>query len=106
MIDIKTPRTASVIDRSAVSLCMLGAFGSGTGLSGLRSVRPATLVAPVGLVAHERNARPTKAPEAAAVKARAHAHAFEATGAEFPKQTTQHFIEWAFRGPEPWIDPA
>ncbi|MER6168411.1 hypothetical protein [Streptomyces violaceorubidus] len=106
MISIKSSffvsSTAKMTDRSAVSLCMLGASHSGTGLSGLRAVRPA---APAGLPVRERNERPTKALEAA-VTAQAQAYAFTATGAGFRKQTTQHHLMWAFRGPEPWSDPA
>ncbi|MDN3250183.1 hypothetical protein ACH4NS_10140 [Streptomyces mutabilis] len=98
--------TAKMTDRSAVSLCMLGASNPGTGLSGIRAVRPASAsVAPAGLPVRERNERPTQALEAAVV-AQAQAYAFTATGAGFRKQTTQHHLMWAFRGPEPWSDPA
>nr|WP_202509871.1 hypothetical protein [Streptomyces sp. SID5643] len=93
-------------DRSAVSTCMLGVSNLGTGLSGIRAVRPASsFVALAGLPVRERNERPTKALEAAVV-AQAHAYALTATGAGFRKQTTQHHQMWAFRGPEPWSDPA
>jgi hypothetical protein len=98
--------TAKMTDRSVVaSLCMLGVSNPGTGLSGIPAVRPATAVSPAGLPVRERNERPTKALEAA-VKAQAQAYAFTATGAGFRKQTTQHHLMWAFRGPEPWSDPA
>jgi hypothetical protein len=98
--------TVKMTDRSAVSTCMLGVSNLGTGLSGIRAVRPASSsVAPVGLPVRERNERPTKALEAA-VAAQAQAYAFTATGAGFRKQTTQHHQMWAFRGPEPWSDPA
>ncbi|MCZ9354226.1 hypothetical protein NGM36_31465 [Streptomyces mutabilis] len=98
--------TAKLTDRSAVSLCMLGASNPGTGLSGIRAVRPASAsVAPAGLPVRERNERPTQALEAAVV-AQAQAYAFTATGAGFRKQTTQHHLMWAFRGPKPWSDPA
>ena len=97
--------TAKMTDRSAVSLCTLGASHSGTGLSGIRAVRPAAAAAaPAGLPVRERNERPTKALEA--VGAQAHAYAFAAAGAGSRKQTTQHHLMWAFRGPEPWSDPA
>ncbi|MEV5435467.1 hypothetical protein AB0K80_05460 [Streptomyces sp. NPDC052682] len=107
MISINTSSisTVKMTDRSAVSLCMLGVSNLGTGLSGIRAVRPASSVAPAGLVSRERNERPTKALEAA-VEAQAQAYAFAATGAGFRKQTTQHHQMWAFRGPEPWSDPA
>lgn len=108
MISINTSSISSVkmTDRSVVaSLCMLGASNQGTGLSGIRAVRPASSVAPAGLPVRERDERPTKALEAA-VTAQAKAYAFTATGAGFRKQTTQHHLMWAFRGPEPWSDPA
>lgn len=98
--------TVKMTDRSVVaSLCMLGASNQGTGLSGIRAVRPASSVSLAGLPVRERNERPTKALEAA-VTAKAQAYAFTATGAGFRKQTTQHHQMWAFRGPEPWSDPA
>lgn len=98
--------TAKMTDRSAVSLCVLGASNPGTGLSGIPAVRPAaSSVAPAGLPVRECNERPTKALEAA-VAAQAQAYAFTATGAGIRKQTTQHHLMWAFRGPEPWSDPA
>ncbi|CAM5526090.1 MULTISPECIES: hypothetical protein [Streptomyces] len=98
--------TAKMTDRSVVaSLCMLGASDLGTGLSGIPAVRPASAVSLAGLPVRERNERPTKALEAAVV-AQAQAYAFTATGAGFRKQTTQHHQMWAFRGPEPWSDPA
>lgn len=98
--------TVKMTDRSVVaSLCMLGASDQGTGLSGIRAVRPASSLSLAGLPVRERNERPTKALEAA-VAAQAQAYAFTATGAGFRKQTTQHHQMWAFRGPEPWSDPA
>lgn len=108
MISINTSfiSTVKMTDRSVVaSLCMLGASNPGTGLSGIRAVRPASAVSPAGLPVRERDERPTKALEAA-VAAQAKAYAFTATGAGFRKQTTQHHLMWAFRGPEPWSDPA
>ncbi|MGW3957918.1 hypothetical protein ACWEKM_45260 [Streptomyces sp. NPDC004752] len=96
--------TAKLRDRSIVSLCMLGASNPGTGLSGIRAVRPASSVSPAGLPVRERDERPTKALEA--VVAQAQVYAFAAAGAGFRKQTTQHHLMWAFRGPEPWSDPA
>ena len=108
MISINTSfiNTVKMTDRSVVvSTCMLGVSNLGTGLSGIPAVRPASSVSLAGLPIRERNERPTKALEAA-VEARAHAYAFAATGAGFRKQTTQHHQMWAFRGPEPWSDPA
>ncbi|CCK27578.1 hypothetical protein BN159_3199 [Streptomyces davaonensis JCM 4913] len=109
MISINTSSIVSTVkmtDPSVVaSLCMLGASNQGTGLSGIRAVRPASPVSLAGLPVSERDERPTKALEAAVV-AQAKAYAFTATGAGFRKQTTQHHQMWAFRGPEPWSDPA
>ena len=108
MISINTSffSTEKMTDRSAVSTCMLGVSNLGTGLSGIRAVLPAaSSIAPAALPVRERNERPTKALEAAVV-AQAQAYAFTATGAGFRKQTTQHHQMWAFRGPEPWSDPA
>ena len=95
--------TAKMTDRSVVSTCTLGASLSGTGLSGIPAVRPASSVSLAGLPVRERNERPTKALEA--VAAQAQAYAFTAAGAGNRKQT-QHHLMWAFRGPEPWSDPA
>ncbi|MFD8301191.1 hypothetical protein ACFV29_02355 [Streptomyces sp. NPDC059690] len=106
MISINTSSASTVkmTDRSVVvSLCMLGASNPGTGLSGIRAVRPASPVSLAGLPIRERNERPTKALEA--VAAQAQAYAFTAAGAGSRKQT-QHHLMWAFRGPEPWSDPA
>jgi hypothetical protein len=107
VISIKTSSTstAKLTDRSVVSTCMLGVSNLGTGLSGIPAERPASSVSRAGLPIRERNERPTKALEAA-VAAQALAYAFTATGAGFRKQTTQHHLMWAFRGPEPWSDPA
>ena len=107
MISINTSFcTVKMTDRSVVaSLCLLGASNQGTGLSGIRAARPASAVSPPGLPVRERNERPTKALEAA-VEAQAQAYASTATGAGSRKQTTQHHLMWAFRGPEPWSDPA
>ena len=104
MISIKTS-TVKMTDRSVVSACMLGVSNLGTGLSGIPVARPESSLSLAGLPVRERNERPTKALEAA-VKAQAKAYAFAATGAGFREQTTQHHLMWAFRGPEPWSDPA
>ena len=100
----KAIKTAKMTDRSVVSTCMLGVSNLGTGVSGIPAVRPASPVSLAVLPVRERNERPTKALEA--VVAQAHAYAFAAAGAGFRKQTTQHHLMWAFRGPEPWSDPA
>ncbi|MEU7382541.1 MULTISPECIES: hypothetical protein [unclassified Streptomyces] len=96
--------TAKMTDRSVASLCMLGAFNQGTGLSGIAAVRPASFASLAGLPIRERDERPTEALEA--VAAQAQAYAVEAAGAGNREQTKQHHLTWAFRGPEPWRDPA
>lgn len=104
MISINTSSVVEPTDRSAVSLCMLGASNKGTGLSGIRAARLVSSLAPAAPAVRERDERPTEALEA--VVAQARAYAFAAAGAGFRKQTTQHHLMWAFRGPEPWSDPA
>ncbi|WP_046502871.1 hypothetical protein [Streptomyces odonnellii] len=108
MISIKNINfvsTDKMTDRSVVSACPLGFSGSeliASGLSGFTAVRPAALS---GLPAGVRDERPTKALEAGVAAAAAKAYAFAATGAETKRQT-QHHTMWAFRGLDPWSDPA
>ncbi|WP_371669247.1 hypothetical protein OG985_17220 [Streptomyces sp. NBC_00289] len=105
MITINTS-SASVVkmtDRSVASVCLLGVSSLGTSVSGIPAGRLASSVSLAGLPVRERNERPTKALEAVAAKA--HAYAFTAVGAGNREQT-QHHLMWAFRGPEPWSDPA
>ncbi|WP_432127039.1 hypothetical protein [Streptomyces sp. bgisy082] len=100
--------TAKMTDRSVVSTCSLGFsavsfIGTGlpaTGLSGIGMPTAVELRASVDL----RNERPTKALEAGAA-GKAKAYAFAATGAGTQQQTIHHTM-WAFRGLEPWSDPA
>ncbi|MFR0358113.1 hypothetical protein [Streptomyces sediminimaris] len=97
--------TAKLTDRSVVSACMLGVSDQGTVLSGIPAAGPASApVSLAGLPVRECNERPIKALEA--VEAQAQAYAFAAAGAGSRKQTTQHHLMWAFRGPDPWSDPA
>ncbi|MFE3946272.1 hypothetical protein ACFXPV_31110 [Streptomyces sp. NPDC059118] len=106
--------TNKMTDLSVVSACSLGLACSsesslrGTGLSGISAARP---LSPTSLPVQERNERPAQAPAAAVAKgqaARAYAFAAVGAGAESgaKKQTMQHHTMWAFRGPEPWSDPA
>ena len=104
-INISSISTAKMTDRSVVSPCLLGVSNLGTGLSGIAAVRPASPLSLAVLPIRERNERPMKALEAAVV-AEAQAYAFAAAGAGSRKQTKQHLTMWAFRGPEPWSDPA
>ncbi|MFJ9425563.1 hypothetical protein [Streptomyces sp. NPDC101249] len=109
MISINTISTSAVklTDHSvAASLCVLGTSNKGTGLSGIRAALPVSSLSVADLAVRdrgERNERPTEALEA--VAAQAQAYAFAAAGAGSRKQTTHHQM-WAFRGPEPWSDPA
>lgn len=106
-------KTDKMTDLSVVSACSLGLARSsasslrGTGMSGVSAVSPLFLA---GLPVRERNERPTQAPAAAVAKGQAQAYAFAAVGAGAEagakKQTTHHHTMWAFRGPEPWSDPA
>lgn len=107
MISINTSfvSTAKMTDRSVVSTCPLGfsvAF-NGTGTSGISAALPVSRLG--GLPVLERNERPTKALEAGVAAAKARAYAFAAASAG-AKQQTQHHTMWAFRGLEPWSDPA
>ncbi|MER5280860.1 hypothetical protein ABT025_34710 [Streptomyces sp. NPDC002809] len=105
--------TNKMTDLSVVSACSLGLARSsasslrGTGMSGISAVSPLPLAS---LPVRERNERPTQAPAAAVAKGQAQAYAFAAVGAGAEsgakKQTTHHHTMWAFRGPEPWSDPA
>lgn len=105
-IDTSFINTVKMTDPSVVvSTCPLGVSNLGTGLSGIPAVRPASSLSLAGLPVRERNERPIQALEAAVV-AEAHAYAFAAASAGSLKQTQQHHTMWAFRGPEPWSDPA
>ncbi|MEU4350717.1 hypothetical protein [Streptomyces sp. NPDC023838] len=103
--------TAKLTDRSVVATCPLGSSFQGTGLStgvsgllGLSVVIPSSLAS---LPVRNGNERPTQAPEAVVAKGQAlQAYAFAQAGAGAEKQTTQHHTMWAFRGLEPWSDPA
>ncbi|MEU1037465.1 hypothetical protein ACFYP4_19175 [Streptomyces sp. NPDC005551] len=103
-INFSSASTAKMTDRSVVSACTLGAPNLGTGLSGISAVRPASVVSLAGLPIRERNERPIQALEA--VTAQVRTYAFAAAGAGSLEQTKQHHTMWAFRGPEPWSDPA
>ncbi|WP_405983009.1 hypothetical protein [Streptomyces sp. NBC_00158] len=96
-------------DRSVAASCLLGSVSlRGTGLSAISAVSPAALLAT--LPVSERNERPTKALAAVAGAQKAHgaygAAAAAGAGSKTQQQTTQHHLMWAFRGLEPWSDPA
>ncbi|GAA2465794.1 hypothetical protein [Streptomyces macrosporus] len=97
--------TKELIGLEAVASCLLGSSLSGTGVSGVTVARPASRVV---LPIRERGGeRPTQAPEAVTV-AQADAYVFTdaANGAENGQKQSQHHTMWAFRGLEPWRDPA
>ncbi|CAM5573209.1 hypothetical protein SAVIM338S_04877 [Streptomyces avidinii] len=109
--------TTKMTDRSVVASSTLGSSTllplTGTGLSAICAVSPVLLpsAAPVALLVSERNERPAKAPVAVkAAEAQAHgAYGFAAAAGagSLKKQTKQqHHLMWAFRGLEPWSDPA
>ncbi|MFB7632606.1 hypothetical protein ACFC0M_16905 [Streptomyces sp. NPDC056149] len=99
--------TNKMTDLSVVAPCALGVSLLGTGLSGsgrlsgIEVARPEALAVPT---AGERVARPTEAPAAAVTTANSFALVTAAHGAESRKQY-QHDM-WAYRGLEPWRDPA
>ncbi|NGO72072.1 hypothetical protein G5C65_27730 [Streptomyces sp. SB3404] len=82
-----------VTERPVISACLPGTSFRGVGMSG---------------VSLGSNERPTKALAVAATKAQVSAYAFAiaATGAGEGRQKTQRHPMWAFRGLEPWRDPA
>jgi hypothetical protein len=99
-------------DRSVIAACPLGISMHGTRMASAR-----LLVSP----ANERNERPMQASAVAAAAAQVSAYAFAAAtngagagtaegaaganGFANGQQKTQHG-KWAFRGLEPWSDPA
>ncbi|UQX05135.1 hypothetical protein [Streptomyces sp. RerS4] len=98
-------------DRSVDASCLLGSVSLlGTGLSAISAGSPAPALLAT-LPVRERNERPTKALVAVA-EAQAHgAYGFAAAagaGAQTEQTTKQqhHHLMWAFRGLEPWSDPA
>lgn len=97
--------TAKATDHAVASLRLLDASDRGTGLSGVLGMRPGSSLPFAGFATRERIERPTTALAAVAVQAQA--YALTATGAVTRMQTTQqHSLMWAFRGPQPWSDPA
>jgi hypothetical protein len=103
-------------DRSVIATCPLGISLPGARLS-------SAVLLPV-MPVRERNERPTQALAAAAVaKVQAHAFTFaaaaygagagtakgasgSANGNGNAQQKTQQYGKWAFRGLEPWSEPA
>jgi hypothetical protein len=84
--------TTKMTDRSVSAAVLAGVSLRGTGLSA------------AALPVRERSERPIQAPAAVAA-AQAQAYAFAAANGA-GNQKTQHNLMWAFRGLEPWSDPA
>ncbi|MFG2135868.1 hypothetical protein [Streptomyces sp. NPDC048650] len=103
-------KTDKMTDLSVVATCALGSSLLGTGLSGFGRLSGTEVARPESLAVltrSERTARPTEAPEVAAAAAQANAFAFAAAanGAGSRNQYQTHEM-WAYRGLEPWRDPA
>ncbi|MFF4949350.1 hypothetical protein ACWC2K_22040 [Streptomyces chattanoogensis] len=103
--------TNKMTDLSVVATCTLGSSLLGTGLSGSGRLSGSLVARPEilpVLTRSERTERPTEAPAAVAVAAEANAFAFAAAanGAESRKQYQKQHEMWAYRGLEPWRDPA
>jgi len=101
-------------DRSVIAASPFGISLRGSGLGVSCALLP---VVPAGM----RSERPIQAPAVAAVKAQAQAYAFAAAAngagagtaegalvanGQNEQQKTQQHGKWAFRGLEPWSDPA
>lgn len=101
--------TSKMTDRSVAASCLLGSVSlRGTGLSAFAADSPA-LPASIPAGAGARNERPTKALVAVAGAQTHGVYGFEAAAGagSQTKQTKQHHhLMWAFRGLEPWSDPA
>jgi hypothetical protein len=115
-IQTRFMRSVQLTDRSVVSACPLGLIGSGsfdfqrngsefiaTGLAGVLAVRP---VVSMGRPVRVSDERPTEALEAEVAAAAAKTYALAATSAKTKQAKQQHHTMWAFRGLEPWSDPA
>ncbi|AXK31542.1 hypothetical protein DVA86_01655 [Streptomyces armeniacus] len=90
-------QTVKLTDHSVVASCLPVFRLVGTGVSGVRAGGDMRLGG---------NERPTKA-LAVAAQAQAYVSAFAAAnGAGEGSQKTQQHTMWAFRGHDPWRDPA
>lgn len=102
-------QTTKMTDLSVVASRSLCISDLGTGLSGgfaERSGAGMSLAALPVRERNERNERPTQAPEAAVATAQVTTYAAAAAGAESRTKQHKHHTMWAFRGLEPWSDPA
>lgn len=101
---MSTTITRKLISREATASCLLGFRLSGAGVSGAEAMRPFSLAV---LSTRERGTeRPVQAPAVAAAQADAYALIGAAKGADNEQKQSQHHTMWAFRGLEPWRDPA
>ncbi|WP_346428820.1 hypothetical protein [Streptomyces sp. Z26] len=95
---IETVATVDLTDHSVVASCLPQLIVGGTGVSG---------VSASGGLRLGGNERPTTAPAAVAAQAQAYASVFAAAnGAGEGRQKKQQYTMWAFRGHDPWRDPA
>jgi hypothetical protein len=103
---------AKLIDPSVVSVCLPGFSAvllNSTGTSGVFETRPVSQAGPGLSPLSERlrggnGQRPVEALATERVTAQASAYA-DAAGAVAQQKMHDHEM-WAFRGPEPWSDPA
>jgi hypothetical protein len=86
--------TIQMTDRSVVASCLLASRFHGTGVSGVVSC---------GSGEHQVKGL---AVAAAAAQDTAYGRQFAAAGAGARSEKTKHNPMWAFRGLEPWRDPA
>lgn len=104
--------TVKMTDLLVASVCSLDVSRvelNGNGLPGVSSVVPSVGFAGLPVRPVARDERPIEALEAGAAAVEAQAYAYAAASAETGQQTsktTKHHTMWAFRGPEPWSDPA
>ncbi|MFP8883626.1 hypothetical protein [Streptomyces mangrovi] len=105
-----TTITTEPTGREVLASCLSGTRLSGTRLSGTRgfgfaAARPVSLA--VLSIRERAGERPTQAPAVvAAAQADAYAFADAANGAGNGRKQAKHHTMWAFRGLEPWRDPA
>ncbi|MCI0383976.1 hypothetical protein [Streptomyces sp. CNQ085] len=97
--------TAEQTGREVLASSLLGSRLSGIRVLGVATACPASLSA---LPIHERaGERPAQAPAVvAAAQADACAFTGAANGAGNGREQAKHHTMWAFRGLEPWRDPA
>lgn len=100
-----TTITTEPTGREVLASCLSGTRLSGTRAFGFAAARPAALA--VLSIRERAGERPTQAPAVvAAAQADAYAFTGAANGAGNGQKQAKHHTMWAFRGLEPWRDPA